>query len=67
MEHDGLHRSKDRRCEFLCWKELLIDPAAEPSADQSFWCQKTQICLGPDGRLVEEAACNPSRGCYQPG
>ena len=36
------------------------------SGDRLFWCHKTQQCLGPDGKLVDDYECNPARKCYNP-
>lgn len=34
--------------------------------DRTFWCHKTQNCLGPDGKVADEYECNETRGCYKP-
>jgi hypothetical protein len=58
----------ERRCEFLRWKGLFVDDGQDPPALQSgdglLWCVKTQNCLGPDGKLVDEYGCNATRSCY---
>ena len=69
-ERSSLGRIDDDRCEFLRWKGLFIDTVCDPNivphvADRNFWCHKTQICLGPDGRVVDEYECNETRGCYR--
>jgi hypothetical protein len=53
------------RCEDLRWKGLFIGGDA-PAADSICWCLKTQIGLGPDGKLVDRYECNPARPCYRP-
>ena len=55
------------RCDSLRWKELFISDSAsaQPSADSTLWCLKTQTCLGPDGQPVEKYECNPARSCYK--
>ena len=57
------------RCVNLRWKGLYIgvdpDPSVGQGGDRHFWCQHTYICLGPDGKGVEEEDCNPSRSCYE--
>lgn len=57
------------RCQYLRWKGLLFDAPWDATVqhghDRSFWCQKTQIVLGPDGRIVDEYECNPFRRCYE--
>ncbi|MFN7920665.1 MAG: hypothetical protein U0Q16_11245 [Bryobacteraceae bacterium] len=69
MERPGLTLIDDDRCDFLRWKGLYIesvwDPAIVPhSGDRNFWCHKTQKCLGPDGKVVDDYECNETRGCY---
>jgi|YelNatPaOPRAMG01_1025707.scaffolds.fasta_scaffold290642_2 hypothetical protein len=58
------------RCENLRWKELFIDPSSDPNPpngeERLFWCLKTQINLGPDGKFVDCYECSPGRSCYQP-
>jgi hypothetical protein len=53
------------RCDNLRWKGLFIGDDA-PAADSICWCLKTQIGLGPDGKLVDRYECNPARPCYRP-
>lgn len=57
------------RCEFLRSKDILLeavwDPTVQPGNDRLFWCHKTQICLGPDGKLADDQECNPARPCYR--
>jgi hypothetical protein len=70
-ERSSLGRIDDDRCDFLRWKGLLIETVWDPKivphvGDRNFWCQKTQICLGPDGKPVDEYECNETRGCYRP-
>ena len=64
-----ISRHDDDRCDNLRWKGLFIDAETDPSAsaatDHLFWCHKTQMCLGPDGKLVDEYECNESRSCYR--
>ncbi|MGA2149115.1 MAG: hypothetical protein ABSH49_29605 [Bryobacteraceae bacterium] len=68
MERDGLTHVRVNRCEKLRWKGMYIetvwDPTVQPSNDQSFWCQHTYKCLGPDGKAVDEVECNPARECF---
>jgi hypothetical protein len=70
MEQPGLTIIDDDRCDSLRWKGMFIDAAWEEtvphSNDRLFWCLKTQNCLGPDGKAVDEYECHPERGCYQP-
>ena len=33
--------------------------------DRAFWCQKTQIPLGPDGQIVDEYECHEGRNCFR--
>ena len=34
--------------------EITPDPAVPLSNDRLFWCNRTQTCLGPDGRTVDD-------------
>jgi hypothetical protein len=45
--------------------EAEWDPQLPHSGDRLFWCQKTQNCLGPDGRGVDDYDCNETRSCYR--
>jgi hypothetical protein len=70
MERPGLTLIDDDRCDNLRWKGLYIesvwDPAIVPhSGDRNFWCHKTQNCLGPDGKVVDDYECNEARPCYR--
>lgn len=69
-ERSSLTRIDDDRCDRLRWKGMYIeaewDPTVPHSGDRLFWCHKTQQCLGPDGKLVDDYECNPARKCYKP-
>jgi hypothetical protein len=69
-ERSSLTQLDDDRCESLRWKGMYIeaewDPTVPHSGDRLFWCQHTQQCLGPDGKLVDDYECNPARRCYKP-
>jgi len=69
-ERSSLTRIDDDRCDNLRWKGLYIDAEWDESiphsGDRLFWCHKTQQCLGPDGKLVDDYECNPARDCYKP-
>jgi hypothetical protein len=68
MELPGNTRIDDDRCFFLLWKGIFIDswdPDHIPSGDGSFWCNKTQNCIGPDSREVGDYECNETRRCYK--
>jgi hypothetical protein len=69
-ERSSLTRIDDDRCDNLRWKGLYInadwDDSIPHSGDRLFWCHKTQQCLGPDGKLVDDYECNPARNCYKP-
>jgi hypothetical protein len=69
-ERSSLTRIDDDRCDNLRWKGLYIDAEWDESiphsGDRLFWCHKTQQCLGPDGKLVDDYECNPARKCYKP-
>jgi hypothetical protein len=57
------------RCENLRWKGLYVSgeegQSLSGSGDRLFWCVKTQTCLGPDGKLVDDYECSPARACYR--
>jgi hypothetical protein len=58
----------DDRCAELRWKGMFIqaewDPTVQRCNDRAFWCHKTQTCVGPDGKLVDDYECNETRQCY---
>jgi len=70
MERAGLTRIDEDRCANLRWKGMFIDAVWDPTVphgnDRLFWCDKTQICLGPDSQLVDEYECHEGRHCYRP-
>jgi len=59
----------ESRCSSLSWKglfvEILPDPTVPPGNDRLFWCNRTQTCLGPDGKAVDDTECNEARPCYE--
>ena len=66
----NLHRNDDDRCTSLRWKGMFIDTvwdtgAGQQSSDHIYWCQKTQNCLGPDGKGVDNYECHDGRNCYR--
>jgi hypothetical protein len=69
-ERSSLTQLDDDRCDYLRWKGMYIEaewvPEVPHSADRLFWCHKTQQCLGPDGKLVDDYDCNQARQCYKP-
>lgn len=70
MERAGITIIDDDRCDLLRWKGMFIDAEWDPTVphgnDRLFWCHKTQNCLGPDDKAVDEYECNDGRGCYRP-
>jgi hypothetical protein len=71
MERSSITNIDDDRCDFLRWKGMFIDSEWDAkivphSGDRLFWCQKTQQCLGPDGKVADDYECNETRGCYKP-
>ena len=40
------------------------DPNVPHGNDRLFRCRKTQNCLEPDSKLVDEYECNEARKCY---
>jgi hypothetical protein len=57
------------RCGNIRWKGMFIDAepdlTAQQSHDRIYWCVFTQNVMGPDGQVVAEDTCTPSRSCYQ--
>ena len=61
--------NRENLCSYLRWKGMYIwaekDPTVGPTSDGIFWCQHTQNCLGPDGKLVEPTRCDSGdRPCH---
>lgn len=69
MANSAFNVIREERCENLRWKGLYIDedsdPAIQHGDDRIFWCVKTQLGLGPDGKLVDCYECSAGRGCYK--
>jgi len=68
MENEGRGGPAVERCENLRWKGMFVDAIQDPSlasGDRLFWCHTTQTCLGPDGQIADDEACNPTRPCYR--
>ena len=69
-ERSSLTPLDDDRCDHMRWKGMYIeaewDPTVPHSGDRLFWCHKTQQCVGPDGKIVDDYECNPARACYKP-
>lgn len=70
MANSAFNILREERCENLRWKGLYIgeesDPAIQQGDERIFWCVKTQLELGPDGKLVDNYECSPGRSCYKP-
>jgi hypothetical protein len=68
MEHQ-LNMIDTERCARLRWKGLYVGDALDSdvpgSDDQLFWCNRTQTCLGPDGKAVDKYECDETRACYE--
>jgi len=51
-------------CTSLRWKSQYIwsdpDPDVPACNDGLFWCGNTQTCIGPDGKLAEQATAAPA-------
>jgi hypothetical protein len=41
------------------------DLAGFQAQDGFCWCSLTMTCLGPDGRVADEARCGGGRGCFE--
>jgi hypothetical protein len=68
-EEERFDTNRPNMCGYLRWKGMFIwgdrDPAVGPTSDGFFWCQHTQNCLGPDGKLVEPTHCDSAeRKCH---
>lgn len=57
-------------CRRLQWKSMFIEAETDPTVPRSdgepYWCIETQVCFGPDGKMVGPVECHPRRGCYDP-
>jgi hypothetical protein len=69
MEVSKLNTNGKNRCARLRFKGLFVetvpDPTVPPGNDRLFWCNRTQTCLGPDGRTVDDLECTHLRPCYE--
>jgi hypothetical protein len=69
MEYSSNTPIDEDRCDLLRWKGMYIevewDPKVPHSGDRLFWCHKTQQCVGPDGKIVDDYECNETRVCYK--
>lgn len=69
MANPAFNVMREERCEHLRWKGLYIDEtndsAVQRGDERIFWCLKTQLGLGPDGKLVDSYECSPGRTCYR--
>lgn len=70
MASPGFNIIAEERCQNLRWKGLFIDEFSDQAIQQGderiFWCVKTQLNLGPDGKLVDGYECSACRSCYKP-
>ena len=71
MEPIGANRKNFKnRCSNLRWKGLYIDAQFDAehhfSNDSALTCLQTFKRVGPDGVVVDEFECSPSRKCYEP-
>lgn len=59
----------DDRCINLRWNGMYIGETggshAPFASDHSFWCHRTQNCLGPDSKVADQYECNETRKCYK--
>ena len=68
-EEERFSPNRPNLCAYLRWKGMYIwaerDPSIGPTSDGIFWCQHTQNCLGPDGKLAEPSKCDSGeRHCH---
>ncbi|MBX3278589.1 MAG: hypothetical protein KF868_11360 [Acidobacteria bacterium] len=68
-ESERFDTNRPNLCANLRWKGMFIwaerDATVGPTSDGFFWCQHTQNCLGPDGKLVEPTHCDSvERQCH---
>jgi hypothetical protein len=68
-EADRFNTNHPDLCPSLRWKGQFIlsehDPTVPSSNEGLFWCIRTQVCIGPDGKLAEPGNCSsPKRKCH---
>jgi hypothetical protein len=68
QENSKPAKRTEERCQFLRWNgmynEAEWDPTVQHGDGRAYWCNKSQICLGPDGNPVDNYECNETRQCY---
>ena len=68
MSADSWEQLNNRRCRHLQSKEMFYDTGTPPedrSGSGIFWCGRTNQCLGPDSKPVDDEDCGPERSCYE--
>ena len=65
---DQFPKLKDGHCKHIRSKEMFYDVERSDVPNYSgrlYWCQHTQIPLGPDGKACEMGTCNSDRPCFE--
>ena len=69
MTQSAVVKIENVRCANLRWKSLFLDAEPDPTVpcveEPICWCVRTQNCLGPDGQVADQSACNTNRSCYE--
>jgi hypothetical protein len=66
---DQFPKLKEGHCKHIRSKEMFYE--IERGSDlpnyaaRMYWCQHTQIPLGPDARPCEMGACTSERSCFE--
>jgi hypothetical protein len=68
-ESERFNVARESLCPSLRWKGQFIqvehDPTVPASNSGLYWCEHTQTCIGPDGKLAEPGECSsPARRCH---
>ena len=58
---------KNGQCKHILSKEMFYDVprvVAPDYAARIYWCQHTQLPLGPDNKVCGMDSCKPGRSCF---
>lgn len=59
---------KNGQCKHILSKEMFYEVTRSVIPDYSariYWCQHTQLPLGPDNKACEMGTCKPGRACFE--
>lgn len=59
---------KNGHCKHIQSKEMLYEINRVEMPDYSarlYWCQHTQLPLGPDNKGCDMSTCKPGRACFE--